>query len=59
MTARLARRWCTGQGHFHGVIAITELDHVARHWTAERWGVGRDEMLDVLTESWCGTIGRH
>lgn len=43
---------------FRSVIAITELDHVARHWTPGRWGVERAEMLDVLAESWHGTIGR-
>ncbi|MFD0474934.1 TetR/AcrR family transcriptional regulator [Nonomuraea thailandensis] len=54
-----AGRFPAGTRRFRGVIAITELDHVARHWTPGRWGVGRDEMLDVLTESWFGTIGRH
>lgn len=44
---------------FRGFLAITELDHVARHWTPGRWNVGRDEMLDVLTESWFGSIGRR
>jgi AcrR family transcriptional regulator len=45
--------------HLRGVIAITELDHVARHWKPGTWGAGREEMLDVLTESWAGSIGRH
>ncbi|HEY1177993.1 MAG TPA: TetR/AcrR family transcriptional regulator [Phytomonospora sp.] len=54
-----AGRFPAGTRRFRGVIAMTELDHVARHWTPGRWGVGRDEMLDVLTESWFGTIGRH
>lgn len=42
-----------------GVIAITELDHLARHWTPGTWGTDRDEMLDVLTECWVGSIGRR
>ncbi|GAA1858748.1 hypothetical protein GCM10009736_27210 [Actinomadura bangladeshensis] len=54
-----AARFPAGTRRFRSVIAITELDHVARHWTPGRWGVGREEMLDVLTESWFGTIGRH
>ncbi|QGK68985.1 hypothetical protein GIY23_05040 [Allosaccharopolyspora coralli] len=37
--------------------AITELDRVARHWTPGRWSVQHEQMLDVLTESWHGTIG--
>jgi AcrR family transcriptional regulator len=54
-----AGRFPEGTRRFRSVIAITELDHVARHWTPGRWGVEREEMLDVLTESWFGTIGRH
>ncbi|WP_106398863.1 TetR/AcrR family transcriptional regulator [Actinocorallia populi] len=53
-----AGRFPAGTRRFRGVIVITELDHVARHWTPGTWGVERDEMLDVLTESWAGSIGR-
>lgn len=44
---------------FRSVLAISELDYVARHWTPGHWGAGHDEMLDVLTESWIASIGRH
>jgi len=54
-----ADRFAASTRHFRGVLAITELDHVARHWTPGQWGVEREEMLDVLTESWFGSIGRH
>lgn len=54
-----AGRFPAGTRHFRGVLAITELDHVARNWTAGQWGVGYREMLDVLTESWVGSLGRH
>ncbi|WP_405139706.1 TetR/AcrR family transcriptional regulator [Sphaerisporangium sp. NBC_01403] len=54
-----ADRFPAGTRYFRSVIAITELDHVARHWKPGTWGVGRDEMLDVLTESWVGSIGSH
>ncbi|MFE9102551.1 TetR/AcrR family transcriptional regulator [Actinomadura geliboluensis] len=54
-----ADRFPAGTRRFRSVIAITELDHVARHWTPGHWGVDHDAMLDVLTESWFGTIGRH
>lgn len=54
-----AGRFPAGTRRFRGVLAITELDHVARNWAPGRWGVDREEMLDVLAESWYGTIGRH
>lgn len=54
-----ADRFPTGTRHFRSVLAINELDNVARHWTPGHWGVDRDEMLDVLTESWIGTLGRR
>lgn len=54
-----ADRFPAGTRHFRSVIAITALDHVARHWTPGHWGVEREQMLDVLTESWVGSIGRH
>ncbi|MFI0409290.1 hypothetical protein [Actinomadura sp. 3N508] len=38
---------------------VPALDHVARTWTRGSRGIDRDEMLDVLTENWFGTIGRH
>lgn len=43
--------------HLRGILAFTELDHVARHWTSGHWGLDRDGMLDVLTESWHGILG--
>ncbi|MFG1945430.1 TetR/AcrR family transcriptional regulator [Nonomuraea sp. NPDC048826] len=54
-----AGRFPAATRHFRSVIAITELDHVARNWKPGTWGVERDQMLDVLTESWLGSIGRH
>lgn len=54
-----ADRFPTATRRFRGVVAIAELDHVARHWTPGHWGVEYDAMLDVLTESWFGSIGRH
>lgn len=45
--------------HFRSVMTISELDYVARHWSAGRWGIEHDEMLDVLVECWFGLIGRH
>ncbi|MEY8039096.1 helix-turn-helix domain-containing protein [Saccharopolyspora cebuensis] len=53
-----ADRFPASTRHFRSVLAITELDHVARHWTPGHWGVEQEEMLDVLAESWAGLIGR-
>ncbi|WP_139347799.1 hypothetical protein [Nocardia donostiensis] len=44
-------RFLAGTRHFRGLVAITELDHVARHWAPGHWGVEHDEMLDILAES--------
>lgn len=52
-----ADRFPAGTRRFRSVLAITELDHVARNWTSGQWGVEYAEMLDVLTESWFGSIG--
>lgn len=54
-----AERFPATTRHFRSVLAITELDHVARQWQPDRWGVARDEMLDVLAESWVASIGRR
>lgn len=54
-----ADRFSPSTRHMRGVIAMTELDHVARMWTPGTWGVDHEEMLDVLTESWVGSIGRR
>lgn len=54
-----ADRFPADTRHLRGVVAITALDHVARNWTPGRWDAEREQMLDVLTESWFGTIGRH
>ena len=35
-----------------GVLAITQLDHVARMWTPGRWNADEAQMLDVRTASW-------
>ncbi|MFD4406195.1 TetR/AcrR family transcriptional regulator [Nocardia sp. NPDC058499] len=53
-----ADRFPAGTRRLRSVLAITELDHIARNWTSGQWGAGYPEMLDVLTESWTGTIGR-
>ncbi|WP_084480320.1 TetR/AcrR family transcriptional regulator [Nocardia grenadensis] len=53
-----AGRFAAGTRRFRGVLASTELDHVARNWTAGQWGTGYEKMLDVRTDSWFGFLGR-
>lgn len=52
-----AKRFPAGTRRFRSVLAITELDHVARNWTPGQWGVEAETMLDVLADSWAGSIG--
>ena len=54
-----ADRFPPSTRHMRGVLAMTELDHVARNWKPGTWGVDRDDMLDVLAETWHGSIGRR
>lgn len=53
-----ADRFLPASRHLRGIIAFTELDQVARTWTDGRWGLDLDQVLDVLTESWFGILGR-
>ncbi|MTE17446.1 TetR family transcriptional regulator [Nocardia sp. CT2-14] len=55
----LADRFPAGTRHFRSVLAMTELDHVARNWAPGQWGVDHEDMLDVLTESWSALVGRR
>ena len=54
-----AARFPAGTRRFRSVLAVTALDHVARNWMPGQWGVEYEGMLDTLTESWVGSIGRH
>lgn len=54
-----ADRFAPDTRRMRGVLAITELDHVARRWTPGTWGVEREQMLDVLTESWTGLVSGY
>lgn len=52
-----AERFEPHQRHFKGVLAMAQLDYVAQHWARADWGVGRDQMLDELTDSWFDLLG--
>jgi len=42
--------------HFRGVLAMGQFDYVAQHWDDAKWGIDRDKMLDLLTDSWLGLL---
>lgn len=39
------------------VLAMTELDYLARNWTPGRWDTDLEPMLEVLATSWTGLLG--
>ena len=51
-----AGRFAPESRRLRGVLAITELDHLARNWTEGRWNADRESMLEVLTESWVALL---
>jgi AcrR family transcriptional regulator len=51
-----AGRFAPESRRLRSVLAITQLDHVARNWTPGRWNADEDQMLDVLTASWVGLL---
>jgi hypothetical protein len=38
------------------VLAMTELDYLARNWTPGRWDTDLEPMLEVLAISWAGLL---
>lgn len=45
------------QRHFRGVLAMSQLDYVAQHWSEAEWKLTREQMLEELTESWYSMLG--
>lgn len=54
-----ADRFPADTRHIRSALAIATLDHIMRHWTPPHSGLDHDQILDILAESWAGTIGRH
>ena len=38
------------------MLAMTELDYLARNWTPGRWGTDLEPMLEVLAISWTSLL---
>ena len=58
-----AGRFAPWSRRLRGVLAMTQLDHLARNWAPGKWNADEPQMLDVLTESWvailCDASGRE
>jgi AcrR family transcriptional regulator len=53
-----AGRFAPESRRLRSILAITQLDHVARNWTPGEWNADEAQMLDVLTASWVALLGR-
>jgi hypothetical protein len=51
-----AGRFAAESRRLRSVLAMTQLDHVARNWTPGRWRADESQMLDVLTAGWVGLL---
>jgi AcrR family transcriptional regulator len=53
-----AGRFAPESRRLRGVLAITQLDHLARNWTPGKWNADRDSMLEVLATSWIALLSK-
>ena len=51
-----AGRFAPPTRRLRAVLAMTELDYLARNWTPGRWGTDLEPMLEVLAISWTGLL---
>lgn len=52
-----ADRFDPGSRRLRGVLAISQLDHLARNWEPGRWDRDRDQVVALLAESWHALLG--
>lgn len=52
-----ADRFDPGSRRLRGVLAISQLDHLARNWKPGRWDCDRDQVVALLAESWHALLG--
>jgi hypothetical protein len=38
--------------HLRDVLALAQLDYVARHWEPGHWNIEHDRLVEVLTDNW-------
>ena len=51
-----AGRFAPQTRRLRAVLAMTQLDYLARNWTPGRWGTDLEPMLEVLATSWTGLL---
>jgi AcrR family transcriptional regulator len=51
-----AGRFAPETRHLRGVLAMAQLDYVARNWNPERWDADQERAVAVLAESWVGLL---
>jgi len=51
-----AGRFAPESRRLRSVLAITELDHLARNWTPGCWNADESQMLGVLTTGWVALL---
>lgn len=51
-----AGRFAPESRRLRSILAMTQLDHVARNWTPGEWNADEAQMLDVLTASWVALL---
>jgi AcrR family transcriptional regulator len=52
-----ADRFDAGVRHPRAALAMAQLDYVGQHWTAGRWDVQREEIVQILGEAWFILLG--
>lgn len=53
-----AGRFAPDTRRVRAVLAMTQLDYLARTWTPGRWNAGIDGLLEVLTTSWVALLSK-
>jgi AcrR family transcriptional regulator len=53
-----AGRFAPETRKMRGVLAMTQLDYLARNWTPGRWNADHDRMLAVLIDSWTALLSK-
>jgi AcrR family transcriptional regulator len=53
-----AGRFAPDTRRLRAVLAMTQLDFLARSWTPGRWNADLEPMLEVLTASWIALIAK-
>jgi hypothetical protein len=47
-----AGRFAPETRHLRDVLALAQLDYVARHWEPGHWNIEYDRLVEVLTDNW-------